>query len=74
MERGLSVLLDVATTQKAEIAAYRRWAERRLINAAMVVNLTVGDRRCCASWNCAPAVTSCDHIASAGGRQVIAIS
>ncbi|WP_311765080.1 LacI family DNA-binding transcriptional regulator [Streptomyces zingiberis] len=44
-ERGLSVLLHVVAHQDAELAAYRRWAERRLVEAVAVVNLTAGDRR-----------------------------
>ncbi|NYI06759.1 LacI family DNA-binding transcriptional regulator [Allostreptomyces psammosilenae] len=45
VERGMSVLLHVVATQEAEMATYRRWAERRLVDAVVVVNLTVGDRR-----------------------------
>nr|WP_155073051.1 substrate-binding domain-containing protein [Streptomyces taklimakanensis] len=44
-ERGLSVLLHVVAAQDAEIAAYRRWAERGLVEAVVVVNRTVDDRR-----------------------------
>ncbi|MFV2120846.1 hypothetical protein ACE14D_21345, partial [Streptomyces sp. Act-28] len=44
-ERGMSVLLHVVGTHDAEIEAYRRWAARRLVDAVVVVNLTVGDRR-----------------------------
>ncbi|MDB1089836.1 substrate-binding domain-containing protein [Streptomyces sp. ACA25] len=44
-ERELSVLLHVVPTQQAEIAAYRRWAARRLVDAVVVVNLTENDRR-----------------------------
>ncbi|MFH0245384.1 LacI family DNA-binding transcriptional regulator [Streptomyces sp. HK10] len=44
-ERGLSLLLHVVADQEAEIAAYRRWAERGLVEAVVVVNRTVGDRR-----------------------------
>ncbi|MEE1941199.1 substrate-binding domain-containing protein [Streptomyces sp. TRM 70361] len=44
-ERGLSVLLHVVADQEAEIAAYRRWAARELVEAVLVVNRTVGDRR-----------------------------
>ena len=44
-ERDLSVLLHVVATQEAEIAAYRRWAERRLVDTVVVVNRTVDDRR-----------------------------
>jgi DNA-binding LacI/PurR family transcriptional regulator len=44
-ERGLSVLLHVVATQEAEIAAYRRWAERGLVETVVVVNRTVDDQR-----------------------------
>ncbi|CAL9361157.1 LacI family DNA-binding transcriptional regulator [Streptomyces atacamensis] len=44
-ERGLSLLLHVVADQEAEIAAYRRWAERGLVEAVVVVNRTVDDRR-----------------------------
>lgn len=44
-ERGLSVLLHVVGTQEAEIEAYRRWAERRLVDTVVVVNRTADDRR-----------------------------
>ncbi|MGY1453985.1 LacI family DNA-binding transcriptional regulator [Streptomyces sp. SS8] len=44
-ERGLSLLLHVVADQDAEIAAYRRWAERGLVEAVVVVNRTVDDRR-----------------------------
>jgi DNA-binding LacI/PurR family transcriptional regulator len=44
-ERGLSVLLHVVATQDAEIAAYQRWAERGLVDATIVVNRTVDDKR-----------------------------
>ncbi|GAA3879940.1 LacI family DNA-binding transcriptional regulator [Streptomyces sedi] len=44
-ERGLSVLLHVVATQDEEIATHRRWAERDLVEAVIVVNLTVADRR-----------------------------
>ncbi|PJE95244.1 LacI family transcriptional regulator [Streptomyces carminius] len=44
-ERGLSVLLHVVADEEAEIAAYRRWAARELVEAVLVVNRTVGDRR-----------------------------
>ncbi|CAL9372620.1 HTH-type transcriptional repressor CytR [Streptomyces sp. enrichment culture] len=43
--RNMSVLLHVVTTHEEEIAAYRRWAEGRLVDAVAVVNLTEGDRR-----------------------------
>lgn len=44
-ERSLSVLLHVVATHDEEIATHRRWAERDLVEAVIVVNLTVGDRR-----------------------------
>ncbi|WP_240957984.1 LacI family DNA-binding transcriptional regulator [Streptomyces barkulensis] len=44
-ERGLSLLLHVVADQEAEITAYRRWAERGLVEAVVVVNRTVDDRR-----------------------------
>ncbi|KAB8161158.1 LacI family transcriptional regulator [Streptomyces sp. 3MP-14] len=44
-ERSLSVLLHVVATHEEEIATHRRWAERDLVEAVIVVNLTVGDRR-----------------------------
>ncbi|ARQ67642.1 LacI family DNA-binding transcriptional regulator [Streptomyces marincola] len=44
-ERGLSVLLHVVATHGEEIATHRRWAERGLVDAVVVVNLTGGDRR-----------------------------
>ncbi|GGS32826.1 MULTISPECIES: LacI family DNA-binding transcriptional regulator [Actinokineospora] len=44
-ERDLSLLLHVVADHEAEIAAYRRWAERDLVAAAIVVNRTVDDPR-----------------------------
>ncbi|GAA1910367.1 substrate-binding domain-containing protein [Streptomyces sodiiphilus] len=44
-ERELSVLLHVVPTHDAEIAAYRRWAARGLVDAVVVVNLAAGDTR-----------------------------
>jgi DNA-binding LacI/PurR family transcriptional regulator len=44
-ERGQSVLLHVVANHTAEIAAYRRWAEHRLVDAVVLVNLTVEDGR-----------------------------
>ncbi|GGP86230.1 LacI family DNA-binding transcriptional regulator [Saccharothrix coeruleofusca] len=44
-ERELSVLLHVVATQDAEIAAYRRWGARRLVDAVVLVNRSVEDRR-----------------------------
>ena len=43
--RDLSVLLHVVADHAAEIAAYRRWAARGLVDATVVVNLTVDDPR-----------------------------
>lgn len=40
-----SVLLHMVTTHEEEISTYHRWAERRLVDAVAVVNLTVDDRR-----------------------------
>ncbi|MBB0231165.1 LacI family transcriptional regulator [Streptomyces calidiresistens] len=44
-EHDLSVLLHVVPHHEAEIAAYRRWAARGLVDAVALVNPTVGDRR-----------------------------
>ncbi|WP_150250905.1 LacI family DNA-binding transcriptional regulator [Nocardiopsis deserti] len=44
-ERDMSVLLHLVTDREAELAAYRRWAERRLVDAVVVVNPTEGDER-----------------------------
>ncbi|MGP4111945.1 LacI family DNA-binding transcriptional regulator [Streptomyces sp. 4N509B] len=44
-ERGLSVLLHVVPTREEEITTHRRWARRHLVDAVVVVDLTVGDRR-----------------------------
>ncbi|WP_047868375.1 LacI family DNA-binding transcriptional regulator [Nocardiopsis sp. RV163] len=44
-ERDMSVLLHLVTGREAELAAYRRWAERRLVDAVVVVNPTEGDER-----------------------------
>ncbi|TDC78594.1 LacI family transcriptional regulator [Streptomyces hainanensis] len=44
-ERGLSVLLHVVPGHEEEIATHRRWAERGLVDAVVLVNLTAGDRR-----------------------------
>ncbi|MEO3751988.1 substrate-binding domain-containing protein [Streptomyces sp. B6B3] len=43
--RGMSVLLHVVPAQSEEIATHRRWAERGLVDAVVVVNLTTDDRR-----------------------------
>lgn len=45
VERDLSVLLHVVATRDAELATYRRWAQRRLVEAVVVVNLTTADPR-----------------------------
>ncbi|MEE1928979.1 substrate-binding domain-containing protein [Streptomyces sp. TRM 70351] len=45
VERDMSVLLHVVTTHEAEIATYRRWAGRGLVDAVVVVNLAEGDQR-----------------------------
>nr|MDT0658981.1 substrate-binding domain-containing protein [Micromonospora sp. DSM 115978] len=44
-ERDQSVLLHVVADHTAEIAAYRRWAARRLVDAVVLVNRTVDDAR-----------------------------
>jgi DNA-binding LacI/PurR family transcriptional regulator len=44
-ERDLSVLLHVVADHEAEIAAYRRWAARGLVDAVVVVNPTADDPR-----------------------------
>lgn len=44
-ERDLSVLLHVVADHDAEIAAYRRWAGRGLVDATVVVNPVVDDPR-----------------------------
>ncbi|MGW4214434.1 LacI family DNA-binding transcriptional regulator [Lentzea sp. NPDC004789] len=44
-ERDLSVLLHVVADHDAEIAAYRRWAARGLVDAIVMVNPTDGDPR-----------------------------
>ncbi|MEV4460093.1 substrate-binding domain-containing protein [Microbispora sp. NPDC049633] len=44
-EHGQSVLLHVVTTHEAEIAAYRRWAANRSVDAVVLVNRTVDDAR-----------------------------
>ncbi|QBI55548.1 LacI family DNA-binding transcriptional regulator [Streptomonospora litoralis] len=44
-ERDMSVLLHIVADQRAELDAYRRWAERGLVDAVAVVNLTAGDER-----------------------------
>ncbi|MGC4891559.1 LacI family DNA-binding transcriptional regulator [Micromonospora sp. DT227] len=42
---GRSVLLHVVADQAAEIAAYRRWARQRLVDAVVLVNPSVDDGR-----------------------------
>ncbi|MEV6710957.1 substrate-binding domain-containing protein [Lentzea sp. NPDC051208] len=44
-ERDLSVLLHVVADHEAEIAAYRRWAGRGLVDAVVVVNPVADDPR-----------------------------
>jgi len=44
-ERDLSIVLHVVPEQDAELKTYRRWADRRLVDAVLVVNLVEGDRR-----------------------------
>ncbi len=44
-EQDMSVLLHVVTTHDAELAAYRRWAAGRLVDAVLLVNRSVGDLR-----------------------------
>jgi DNA-binding LacI/PurR family transcriptional regulator len=44
-ERDLSVLLHVVTTHDAELAAYRRWASGRLVDAVVLVNRSADDQR-----------------------------
>jgi DNA-binding LacI/PurR family transcriptional regulator len=44
-ERDLSVLLHVVADHEAEIAAYRRWAGRGLVDAVVMVNPVVDDPR-----------------------------
>ena len=44
-ERGLSILLHMVATHEAEIEAYRRWADRRLVDVVVVVNLVADDQR-----------------------------
>ncbi|WP_410608317.1 LacI family DNA-binding transcriptional regulator [Amycolatopsis sp. lyj-109] len=41
----LSLLLHVVSTQDAELAAYRRWAVQRMVEATVVVNLVDDDPR-----------------------------
>ncbi|MFD5824655.1 LacI family DNA-binding transcriptional regulator [Lentzea sp. NPDC060358] len=43
--RDLSVLLHVVSDHEAEIAAYRRWASRGLVDAVVVVNPVADDPR-----------------------------
>jgi len=43
--RDLSILLHVVPAHDAEVQAYRRWADRRLVDAVIVVNLVEGDER-----------------------------
>ncbi|RKS06666.1 LacI family transcriptional regulator [Nocardiopsis sp. Huas11] len=43
--RGGSVILHLVPTPEEEAATYRRWADRRLVDAVVVVNLTSDDER-----------------------------
>jgi DNA-binding LacI/PurR family transcriptional regulator len=43
--RGRSVLLHIVADHAAEVAAYRRWARQRLVDAVVLVNPTAGDTR-----------------------------
>ena len=44
-EQDMSVLLHVVTTHDAELAAYRRWAAGRLVEAVLLVNRSIDDLR-----------------------------
>jgi DNA-binding LacI/PurR family transcriptional regulator len=44
-EWDLSLLLHVVSTQDGELAAYRRWAAQRMVEATVVVNLVHDDPR-----------------------------
>ncbi|NES16304.1 MULTISPECIES: LacI family DNA-binding transcriptional regulator [Micromonospora] len=44
-ERGRSVLLHIVADHAAEVAAYRRWARQRLVDAVVLVNPTAEDSR-----------------------------
>ncbi|MFF2375506.1 LacI family DNA-binding transcriptional regulator [Streptomyces xiamenensis] len=44
-ERGHSLLLHIVQHQEEEIATHRRWAERSLVAAVVLVNVTTSDRR-----------------------------
>ena len=44
-ERGMSILLHVVPAHDAEVATYRRWAERRLVDAGIVVDFIQDDKR-----------------------------
>ena len=44
-QRHLSILVRVVDTHDAEVEIYRRWAEWRLVDAVVVVNLVEGDPR-----------------------------
>lgn len=44
-ERSMSVLLHLVTDEEAELAAYRRWAKRHLVDVIVVVNPAEGDGR-----------------------------
>lgn len=44
-ERGYSLLLRIVQHQEEEIATHRRWAERGLVEAVVLVNVTTTDGR-----------------------------
>jgi len=44
-ERDLSLVLHVVPEQDAEVETYRRWVDRKLVDAVVVVNLVETDRR-----------------------------
>lgn len=43
--RGVSVILHLVAMPEEEAATYRRWADRHLVDAVVVVNLTTDDER-----------------------------
>jgi len=44
-QRDLSILVQVVPTHDAEVEIYRRWADWRLVDAVIVVNLVQDDQR-----------------------------
>ena len=44
-ERGLSIRVREVPSHRAEVEVYRRWADWRLVDAVIVVNLVEGDER-----------------------------